>query len=126
MQSAKMIWSGRIVSVLVVLPFLMSGGMKLVRIPPVLEGFNHLGIPESLILPLAILELACVAVYAVPRTAVLGAILLAGYMGGAILTHLRVGEPVYGEIAIGILAWLGVWLREPRLRALLPLRQPTA
>jgi hypothetical protein len=124
MQSVKMTWTGRALSVLAVLPFLPSAVMKFLRTPDVLQGLAHYGVPESLVVPLGILELLCVAVYLVPRTSVLGAILLAGYMGGAILTHLRVGEAVYVEIAIGILAWLGLWLREPRLRALLPLRQP--
>jgi hypothetical protein len=91
----------------------------------VIEGMGHLGLPETLMLPLGVLELFCVVVYLVPRTSVLGAILLAGYMGGAILTHLRVGEPVYAEIIIGMVIWLGLWLREPRLRALLPLRNHT-
>jgi hypothetical protein len=100
--------------------------MILLRRPEVAQGMSHMGLPESLILPLGVLELLCVVAYLVPRTSVLGAILLAGYMGGAILTHLRVGEAVYLQIAIGILAWLGLWLREPRLRALLPLRLPAA
>ena len=126
MQSTKMTWAGRAVSVLAVLPFVPSAGMKLIRHPEVIKGMGHLGLPESLILPLGVLELLCVAVYLVPRTSVLGAILLAGYLGGAILTHLRIGEAVTMHIAIGILVWLGLWLREPRLRALLPLRKPPA
>ena len=124
-QSNRMTWAGRVVTVLAMLPFVPSAVMKLLRRPEVIEGMSHLGLPESLIVPLGVLELLCVAVYAVPRTAALGAILLTGYIGGAILTHLRIGEPVYSQIVIGILVWLGLWLREPRLRRLLPLSQPT-
>jgi len=124
-QSKTMTWAGRVVTVLAMLPFLPSAVMKLLRRPEVIEGMGHLGVPESLMIPLAVLELLCVVTYAVPRTAALGAILLTGYIGGAILTHLRVGEPVYTQIVIGILVWLGLWLREARLRRLLPLIQPT-
>jgi len=73
--------------------------------------------------PLGILELACAVIYLIPRLSVLGAILLTGYIGGTILTHWRVGEMVYMQITLGILAWLGLYLREERLRALIPLRQ---
>jgi DoxX-like protein len=124
MQDAKRVWSGRVVSVLAVLPFVPSATMKLLRVQPVVEGFGHLGLPEWLIAPLGILELLCVAVYAVPRTSVLGAILMTGFIGGTIVTHLRMGEPIYMQSAIGILVWLGLWLRDPRLRALLPVRNP--
>ena len=111
---------------LAVVPFVPGAVMIFLRRPEVFEGMALMGLPESLILPLGVLEMLCVAVYLVPRTSVLGAILLTGYMGGAILTHLRVGEAVYLQVAIGILVWLGLWLREPRLRALLPLRGPAA
>jgi len=123
MQSVKMTWGGRAASALAALPFVPSAVMKLTAHPEAVKGMGHLGLPESMILPLGILELFCVVVYAVPATAVLGALLLTGYMGGAILTHLRIGEPVYVHVALGVLIWLGVWLREPRLRALLPLRK---
>ena len=82
----------------------------------------HLGLPESLTIPLAVLEIACVLVYLIPATSVLGAILLTGYMGGAICTHLRVGDPFVVQIAVGVLVWLALYLRDPRLRALIPLR----
>jgi hypothetical protein len=80
-------------------------------------------LPSSLILPLGILELVCVAIYLFPPTAILGAILLTGYMGGAILAHLRVGEPVYVQATIGAVVWLGIFLREERLRKLIPIRR---
>jgi len=75
-------------------------------------------LPESLIMPLGIIELLCVVVYLVPQTSFLGAILLTGYVGGTIITHLRVGEPVYLNVIIGILIWVGLYLRRPRLREL--------
>ena len=76
--------------------------------------------------PLGLLELTCAAVYLVPATCILGAILLTGYMGGTILTAWRVGDPLFVQIALGILVWLGIYLREPRLRALIPLRTRTS
>jgi len=112
----KAIWAGRMVSILVVLPFAFSAVMKLIVHPEVVKGMSHLGLPESLIRPLGVIELLCVVVYLVPQTAVLGAILLTGYVGGIIITHLRVGEPVYAQIFLGLLAWLGLYLRRPRLR----------
>jgi hypothetical protein len=115
----KVIWVGRAVSVIAVLPFVMSAAMKLMRHPQVIKGMSHLGLPEYLIRPLGVLELLCVVVYLVPKTAILGAILFTGYLGGAMLTHLRIGEPVYLHIALGLLIWLGLYLRRPRLRELL-------
>ena len=77
---------------------------------------------ENLALGIGILELACTIIYVIPRTAVLGAILLTGYLGGAILTHLRVGEPIFLQVIFGVLIWGGLYLRDPRLRVLIPLR----
>jgi len=108
------------------LPSLMlifSAAMKFARPPQVLEGFTHLGWPTDLALPLGILELACTVIYLIPRTAVLGAILLTGYLGGAMATHVRLGEPVITHIVLGVAIWGGVFLREPRLRALIPFRR---
>lgn len=123
MSNTRLVWTGRVVSFLGALPFLPSAAMKLLRHPEVVKGMAHLQLPETMILPLGVLELLCVLVYAVPRTAVLGAILLTGYVGGAMLTHLRLGEPVYMHVGLGVLLWLGLFLREPRLRELLPLRR---
>src|SRR5262245_41339708 len=99
-----------------VLLLLMAGVMKLVKPPMVMEGFVHLGYPESLALGLGALELVCTLVYLLPRTSILGAILLTGYLGGATATHVRVGEPFYIPVALGVLLWVGLYLREPRLR----------
>ena len=118
----KIIWVGRGISALVALPFLMSAFFKLKGGPEVTEGIAHLGLPESLLVPLAILELSCVAVYLIPATSVTGAILLTGYIGGAICTHLRVGDPFYVQTVLGVLVWLGLYLRENRLKGLVPFR----
>lgn len=101
---------------------LFSGVMKLVHPPQLDEGFAHMGLPVSLALGLGILELGCTLVYLIPRTAVLGAILLTGYLGGAILCHLRVGDPYYTQVLLGVVLWGGLYLRDPRLRALIPFR----
>jgi hypothetical protein len=122
--SRKVVWVSWVISVLVSLLFLMSGAMKLVGGPEVEKGFAHLGIPDSMAVPLAILEISCVVVYLIPATSVTGAILLAGYLGGAICTHWRVGDPFYLHVALGLLVWLALYLREPRLKPLLPLRRP--
>jgi hypothetical protein len=120
--SSKIAWVGRVISGLVSLLFAMSALMKLKGGPEVIQGMAHLGLPESLIVPLGILEISCVVIYAIPATAVVGAILLTGYIGGAICTHLRVGDPFFMQIAIGIFIWLGLYLRENRLKGLIPLR----
>ena len=121
--SKKMIWAGRIMSALPVLMLLLSGVMKLVKPAAVVDGFARLGYPESLTVGIGIVELACAALYVVPRTSVLGAILLTAYLGGATATHVRIGEPFFMPILLGVLVWGGLFLRDERLRALLPLRQ---
>lgn len=121
--SATAVWVGRGSTAVVALALLISGVMKLVGGSEVKEGIAHLGLPESMLVPLAILEIACVVVYLIPASAVLGAVLLTGYIGGAICTHWRVGDPFYIQVALGIVVWLGVYLREARLRAVLPLRK---
>ena len=120
--SGKIVWVGRVISGLVSALFLFSGLMKFKGGPELAQGMAHLGLPESMVVPLAILEITCVVVYLIPQTSVLGAILLAGYIGGAICTHWRVGDPFFVQIALGIFVWLGIYLREPRLKALIPLR----
>lgn len=119
----KMLWAGRIVSGLVCLPFVMSAVMKLQALAAVMEGMAHLGIPENLLVPLAIIELACVIIYAIPKTSVLGAVLFTGYMGGTMITHLRVGELPVTQVILALVVWLGIYLREPRLHSVLPVRK---
>ena len=114
-------WTGRVLSTLPILGFLFSAAMKFSKSPELAKGFEHLQLPTSFAAGLGILELTCTVIYAIPRTAVLGAILLTGYLGGAILTHLRVGDPVYTHMVLGVMIWGGLFLRDPRLRALIPL-----
>jgi uncharacterized protein YndB with AHSA1/START domain len=118
-----MLWAGRVISALPVLLLVLSGVMKLVKPAPVVEGFTHLGYPADLALGIGILELVCTAVYVIPRTSVLGAVLLTGYLGGATATHVRVGEAFYTPVLLGVLVWGGLYLRDARLRALLPRRK---
>jgi len=103
--------------------FAFSAVMKLMKPVPVIDGFTKLGLPERLMLPLGFLELSCTIVYLIPSTSVLGAILLTGYLGGVILTHLRVGEPVFIPVIVGVLVWGGIFLRDSRLQALVPFRR---
>jgi hypothetical protein len=120
--SNKLVWTGRIISALIILLLLFSGAGKLYKPVQVLDEFTRLGYPGSVILGIGIVEIACAIIYAIPRTAVLGAILVTGYLGGATATHVRVGDPFFMPILIGVLIWVGLFLREDRLRALLPLR----
>ncbi len=123
--SKKRAWAGRIVSALPALFLLVDGGMKLVKPVPVVEATVRLGYPESVIFGLGILLLACTVVYLVPRTSILGAILLTGYLGGAVATHVRVGDglfPIFFPVILGVLVWGGLFLRDNRLRTLPPWR----
>jgi hypothetical protein len=120
--SKKILWTSYIMTALPVLMFLFSASMKLIHPPQLDEGFAKMGVPVSHALGLGILELACTLIYAIPRTSVLGAILLTGYLGGAMQTHIRIGEPVFGHVIFGVLIWGGLFLRDVRLRALIPLR----
>jgi hypothetical protein len=124
--SKKMLWAGRVISALPVLMLIMSGTMKLTRGTQVLEGFAKFGYPESVIFPLGVVELVSTLLYVIPQTSVLGAILLTGYLGGATATHVRVGDPLMTfmtPVILGVLVWLGLYLRHPRIRALFPLRR---
>ena len=118
-----LLWAGRIVSALAVVAFVPSGVMKLMKTATVQEGFAQFGYPENVIVGLGIVELICTALYVIPRTSVLGAILLTGYLGGAVATHLRVGESYVPPIIVGVLVWGGLFLRDARLRELIPLRR---
>ena len=123
--SKKMLWAGRIISALPALSLLLDGIMKLVKPAPVVEATVQLGYAETVILPLGVVLLACTVLYAIPRSSVLGAILLTGYLGGAVAAHVRVGGgafPVLFPVIFGVLIWGGLWLRDDRLRALIPLR----
>lgn len=126
--SKKRIWTGRILSFLPVLFLLVDGVMKLFKPAVVVEATVRLGYPERVIVGIGVVLLACTLLYLIPRTAVLGAILLTGYLGGAVATHVR-AEQGWFEIlfpfVFGILLWGGLALRDERLRALIPLRDTT-
>jgi hypothetical protein len=121
-------WSGLAMSGLVILFLLFDAGIKLVPLQIVTETSAQLGLPADAAFArlLGVLTLIGVALYAVPRTAVLGAILLTGYLGGAIATHLRIGSPLFSHVLfgfyLGVLIWGGLYLRDPRLRRLIPFR----
>jgi len=102
---------------------LFSASGKFMMPKQAVEGFAHLGWPVGTALPLGIVEVACTVLCLIPRTAVLGAVLLTGYMGGAMATHVRIGEPWFLQAAVAVVVWLGLYLRDRRVRALLPLRQ---
>jgi hypothetical protein len=125
--SNTQLWAGRIISALPVLFLLFDGVIHLTRIAPVVDSFNQLGYPIVLALGLGIIELVCVVLYVVPPTSVLGAILLTGYLGGAVASNLRIGAPLFSNalfpVYVGVLLWAGLYLRSNRLRALLPLRR---
>ncbi len=116
--------TGWVLSVLPCLLLTFSGLMKFSGSPQLSDGFKHLGWPEKLAVPLGVLELACVLIYLFPPTAVLGAVLLTGYLGGAIATHLRIEEGFIPQAVLGVLLWLGLFLRDARVRSLLPIRFP--
>ena len=116
-------WVSYVVSALPVLMLAFSATLKFIKPPGFNEGIEHLGWTEGQMFGLGVIEFAVAAVYLVPRTAVLGAILIAAYMGGAVAAHIRVGDPFVVQIGIGVLAWLGLWMRDTRLRALIPIRR---
>jgi hypothetical protein len=125
----KPFWIGWTLSGLVIAFMLLDAAMKLLVLPVVLEAGAQLGLPgEKMAYGLGVLLLLCTAFYATPRTAVLGAILLTGYLGGTVATHVRVGSPLFSHVLfgvyLGVLSWTGLYLRDTRIRALLPLRQP--
>jgi hypothetical protein len=111
-------------SALPVLLVLFGSVVKLMRVPSVVEAFTRTGLPERLIFPVGAIELLCCVIYVIPQTAVLGAILMTGLLGGATITTLRIGDPTYPmPVILGMLAWGGLFMRDPRLRELIPLRK---
>lgn len=119
---AWMVWTGRVISGLLSLLLLFSAVMKFIQPEAMIKDFAKFQYPEGILFPLGIIELASTILYINPRTAVLGAILLTGYLGGAIATHVRVSEDVVGQVIIGVLVWLALFLRDARLRSLIPWR----
>lgn len=121
------LWAGRVMSAVPALFLLVDGAMKLVKPEPVVKATVELGYPESVIVGLGIVLLACLVLYLIPQTAVLGAILLTGYLGGAVATHVRVGAglfPISFPVVMGVLLWGGLVFRDDRLRNVIPLVRP--
>jgi DoxX-like family len=122
-------WTGRALSGLVIVFMLFDGAIKLVPWPIVTETMDRIGYgsSETLARTLGVITVACTVLYAVPPTSILGAILLTGYLGGAMASHVRIGSPLFSHILfglyLGLMAWGGLWLRDRRLRALMPFRR---
>jgi hypothetical protein len=120
----KMLWTGRVLSGIAVLFLFMDGVTHVMNIAPVVDAMSRLGFPVTTAPKIGVLELVLLVLYVVPRTALLGAILWMGILGGAVASHIRVGDPLFTHVLfgvyVGILLWLGLYLREPKLRGLLP------
>jgi hypothetical protein len=114
--SKKLVWTGRVLTGLVVAFLVFDGAVKLVPIEPVLEALRRRGYPVEIARQLGALLVSCTALYVIPRTRVLGALLLTAYLGGATATHVRIGDPFWFPIVMGVMLWAGLFLREPRLR----------
>jgi hypothetical protein len=118
------LWTGRVMSALPIFIVLMGSAMKLMSLPAVQEGFARAGLSDSLMVPVGLIELICVITYVIPATAVLGAILMTGLLGAACLTSLRIADPTYPlPVILGMLAWGGLFMRDLRVRALIPFRK---
>ena len=119
--------AGYVLTALVALFLTFDTVLKVLQLAPAIKATSDLGYPASSVLPIGIIELVCLALYLIPQTSVLGAVLLTGYLGGAIATHVRAGSPLFSHmlfpVYVGIMLWAGLYLREPRLAALLPLRR---
>jgi hypothetical protein len=117
--SKRLVWTGRALTGLVVAFLLFDGAIKLVPIAPVIEACHRLGYQADIARHLGTLLVVCTVLYAIPRTEVLGALLLTAYLGGATASHVRIGDPFWFPIAMGVMLWAGLSLRRPRLRSLL-------
>ena len=124
-SSRAMVWTGRVQTTLAVLFFLLDGVMKLAKPSFVVEATTKMGYPENVIVPLGVVLLTCTVLYLIPQTAVLGAVLLTGYLGGAVASHVRTEDGAFAivfPVIFGGLVWGGLVLRDQRLRAVLPWR----
>ena len=120
--SPAQLWAGRILTALPGLGLIASASMKLMASPEFMEQWAAMGYPASSMRPIGVAELLCAVLYLIPQTSVLGVVLITGYLGGAIATHVHGGESIAAPLILALVAWGGLYLREPRLRALLPLR----
>jgi DoxX-like family len=129
MASKKAVWTGRVLSGLAVLFLLFDAGVKVLQHPMAVQGTVELGYPQGVLVTLGIVQLVCLALYLIPRTAALGAILWTGYLGGAVATHVRIGHPLFTHVLfpvyVAALLWVGLWLRDERIRTVLPVRATT-
>jgi DoxX-like family len=119
----KTVWTVRILTVLILLAFVPSAILKLIHHPTAVEGFTRMGVPPGAYVPIALVELLCLALYLIPRTVVLGALLLTGYLGGATLANIIARSDFIHALVVGLIVWAGAWLRVPELRTLIPLRK---
>jgi DoxX-like family len=123
-SSRTRVYAGRVLSGLAVVFLLFDAAIKVLRVPAAVEGTTQLGYPEAAVFTIGLIELVCLVVYLIPRTSVLGALLWTGYLGGAVATHVRVESPLFSHtlfpIYVAVLLWGGLWLRDDRVRTLLP------
>lgn len=117
-------WAAWILIVLVTLAFLPSAIMKIFRYPAAVEGFSRMGLPGGALAAIGIVELVCLALYLIPRTTVLGTLLLTGYLGGATLANIIMRSDFIHALVVGLLVWAGAWIRVPEFRTLIPIRKP--
>ena len=119
------LWTGRVISAIAILFLLFDSVAKLMKIAPVKQACQELGYPESLIVPIGALLFICTVIYLIPRTSIFGAVLLTGYLGGAVASQVRVGNPLFSQalfpVYFGALIWVGLYLRDVRLRVFNPL-----
>ena len=124
LDSKAALWTGRVLSGLAILALFMDWSMKVLKMQPAVEGTLACGYPESAVMTIGVLGMICWILYVVPRTAILGAVLWTGYLGGAVATHVRLGNPLFTHVLspvyVAVFLWGGLWLRERRLRALVP------
>jgi DoxX-like family len=123
-SSRTSVYAGRVLSGLAVVFLLFDAAVKLLKVPVAVEGTTRLGYPESAVFTIGLIQVVCLVVYLIPRTSVLGALLWTGYLGGAVATHVRVESPLFSQVLfpiyVAVLLWGGLWLRDGRLRTLLP------
>lgn len=124
---SKTIWIGRVLSALAILFLLFDAVVKLLQLPVAIDGTTQLGYPAGVVFGIGVIEIVCLALYTVPQTSVIGAILFTGYLGGAIATHVRIGSPLFTHVLfpiyVAVLIWGGLYAREDRLRSLIPIRR---
>jgi hypothetical protein len=122
-MSKRTLWTVRILTAVVILALVPSAVLKLIHHPTAVEGFTRMGIPPGAIVPIAVVELLCLVLYLIPRTAVFGAVMLTGYLGGATVANIIARSDFIHALAVGLVVWAGVLLRVPELQGLIPMRR---